>query len=165
MKDQREKSLQTNNRNKTQKRTAPKSEGGEYMYIYDQASSLQRKSSLYKISELKLKRATDRGLPLGSGGVFVEKQPVKVIHSDPASRIGKSRRAVADRPLQATLVKCISLYLMSPSSLTERGTSGVHMPFREVVYTFQMSFLLRKKLLHFQSITKWQGAMNSTAPK
>lgn len=100
------------------------------MYIYDQASSLQRKSSLYKISELKLKRAIDRGLPLGRGGVFVEKQPVKVIHSEPASWIGKSRRAVADRPLQAILVKCISLYLMSPSSLTERGTLGVHMPFQ-----------------------------------
>lgn len=61
-------------------------------------------------------------------------------HSDPASYVAKSRRAVAaDRSLQAAFVKPISLYVMSASSLMDEHLR-VRMPFRAIVCKSQMSF-------------------------
>lgn len=51
------------------------------------------------------------------------KKLFKMTHSDPASRVAKSRRAVAVRPLSAASVKLISRHLTSALSLTEGGTS------------------------------------------
>lgn len=70
------------------------------MCIYSQASSARRKSSLYKIGELKLKRASRQiqGLSLrwGAGGRGVCEEAIQNGHSDPALWVAKSRKAVAD---------------------------------------------------------------------
>lgn len=121
--------------------------GGEYVCIYYQASSPQRKSSLYKIGELKLKRASRQiqGLSLrwGEKEMFVKKL-FKMIHSDPASWVAQCRRAVADRFLQAAFVKR-PLPLPNVSFRPHGDEQEEHLrvltPFREAVCTSQVDFL------------------------
>lgn len=98
---------------------------------------------------------------MGGKGVFVKKWSFEMIHSDPASRVAKPRRAVADRSLQAAAFVQWPFPLptvsFKPHGEGTRGTSeGAH-TLQGGCWHASGEFPLSKKSIHFQSVTTWQG--------